>query len=135
MLGNYKTYRKLASLKMYLQKNFSTSLKVGYFDSPNFGDALNPILLKLLGVKHVSHIATEFYRKENMMCIGSVLQVANDECIVLGSGFISKDSVFLYGAPTNILGVRGLLTKQKLSEMNVSCPEVYGDPALLLPGL
>lgn len=135
MLGNFKIYRKCASLTMYLQKDFHQSLKVGFFDSPNFGDALNPILLKLLGVKKVAHIATEFYRKENLQCIGSVLQVSNEGSTVWGSGFIGKDSVFFYAPPKNVLAVRGPLTRQKLSELNVPCPEVYGDPALLLPGL
>ena len=53
-LGKFKLYRKLASLKMYLQPNIKKAIKIGYFNSLNFGDALNPIILKLLGIESVN---------------------------------------------------------------------------------
>ena len=133
--GNIKLSRKLASLKMYLQPNFKKALKVGYFNSPNFGDALNPIILKLLGVEEVVNIPTEFYKKEHLICIGSMLQVANEESIIWGAGFIGDRIGFYYNPPKKVLAVRGPKTKLKLENMGINCPDVYGDPALLLPGI
>ena len=134
-LGKYKLYRRLVSLKTYLHPGFFKAVKVAYFDSPNFGDALNPILLKMLGVNHTAHVPTEFYHQNNLMCIGSMLQVANKGTQVWGSGFISQNTGFYYAPPKKVLAVRGPRTRQKLLKMNINCPEVYGDPALLLPFL
>lgn len=62
---------------------------------------------------------------------GSILQaVQNDNVIVWGLGFISNGSI-LKSNP-KILAVRGPLTRKKLIEQGFKCPDVYGDPALLI---
>lgn len=131
-LGKYKLYRRAANLKTYLQPNYHNSTKVHWFNSPNFGDALNPILLKHIGVDSVCHINTEFYQKENLSCIGSILHVCNSHSIVWGSGFIDSKSILHYGKPKKVNAVRGPKTQKKLLDFEVECPSVYGDPALLL---
>lgn len=132
-LGKLKLYRKIAGIKMYLQPNFQNSMKVGYFKSNNFGDALNPILLKELTNNNIVHVPTEFYHKIHLLGIGSILQISNNQSYVWGSGFISNNASFYYSPPKKIFAVRGPKTKDKLNRMGIFCPEVFGDPALLMP--
>jgi len=67
--------------------------------------------------------------------IGSVLRrVRSERAVVWGSGFIdSRDGMTV--RPGKVFAVRGPLTRRKLLELGVECPEVYGDPALLCPML
>lgn len=133
ILGNIKLYRKLSSLQMYLQPNFRNSLKVNWFKSKNFGDALNPILIEYITGVKTAWIASEFYNKTNLCCIGSILQIANENSIVWGSGFINESNTFNYGSPKKIYAVRGPRTRNKLLKIGVECPSIFGDPALLMP--
>ena len=132
-LARIKLYRRISGIKFFLKFGFRNSIKINYFYSNNFGDALNPILMKFLGVKSVANIPTEFYKKEHLQVIGSIIQVCNEGTTVWGSGFISRNTEFYYSPPKKVLAVRGPETREKLKEMGVDCPEVYGDPALLFP--
>ncbi|WP_111709645.1 polysaccharide pyruvyl transferase family protein [Lutibacter citreus] len=115
--------------------NFSEkSHKAFWFeDANNFGDVITPKLLKWLGAESVVKIDTAYYPFENYLTIGSILSLSNKKSIVWGSGFISANNVFKHGSPKKILAVRGPLTRNRVLELGVDCPEVYGDPALLLP--
>jgi pyruvyltransferase len=101
---------------------------------PNFGDALNPFLLqRLCGVKaHWIH-PDHWYRYPRFyMCIGSILGRAKPNTIVWGSGFGTSSNT-LTRPPLQICAVRGPATRERLLSLGMTCPEVYGDPALLLP--
>ncbi len=100
------------------------NLYINYYPSKNFGDALNPILVKWLlksmkkNYNVVRYDGIEIPPKEKIpsepiyMAVGSILSWANEKNIVWGSGFISEDSE-LKGRPKKILAVRGPLTRQK----------------------
>ena len=112
-----------------LYKNY---LKVYWDKGTNFGDAFNPYLISMLSCKKVFWVHRNYYPNEYIMSIGSILQKANKNAIVWGSGFISED-VSLKQKPKKILAVRGPRSRKKLLEMKIDCPEVFGDPALLIP--
>lgn len=98
----------------------------------NFGDLVNKFLIETLSGKKVVRIESEHFNFEHVVAIGSVLGNANMRSIVWGSGFIA-DAPYSEVFPGKVVAVRGKLSREKLLSNGVDCPEVYGDPALLLP--
>jgi len=108
----------------------------------NFGDCINKVFFDLLTGQKMNYNRnhnTPYYH-----CTGSIFRVVNEHSIVYGTGFMSAfddvgappNSHFLnkvYKVPKHIISVRGPLTRKKLLDMGVSCPENYGDPLILFP--
>ncbi|MDD2367685.1 MAG: polysaccharide pyruvyl transferase family protein [Sulfuricurvum sp.] len=105
-----------------------------YSDVYNFGDAINPLVIQHFSHKDVTKVEPFLYNKQHYFVIGSILGRVNKNSIVWGSGFISETDMFKE-RPLKIHAVRGPKTRKKLLDAGVDCPEVYGDPALLLPKL
>jgi len=100
-------------------------IKVRWARLANWGDALNPILIKKLS----GHSPILVNENPDYLCIGSVLQWATKNTTVWGTGFIAEDRRI--PAQVDIRAVRGPLTRKIILEQGFKCPEVYGDPALL----
>lgn len=103
----------------------------------NFGDDINYILVELISGKKAIPFKFGLFSRirnnENYLCIGSIIsQLSNSNSIIWGAGAIS-DKLFLKQKPKAVCAVRGPLTRKYLRENGVPCPEIYGDPALLLP--
>jgi pyruvyltransferase len=62
---------------------------------------------------------------------GSVMSFTNPNSIVWGTGCIDQGKIGQ--KPKKIFAVRGPNTRNELLKKGWSCPEVYGDPALLFP--
>lgn len=102
----------------------------------NWGDDINVHLLEIISNRKVGvcncSLIHKFFSPSHYICIGSILGWYEDEkSEIWGSGFISSDSK-LNVVPLRIHSVRGKLTRQKLLEQGIECPESYGDPALLM---
>jgi pyruvyltransferase len=100
-----------------------------HLGSPNFGDDLNPELLaQLLGQPVWRN------KKQNIphiLGVGSILERANQNSIVMGSGFINSKSKLAIN-PKHVFAVRGYLTKEKLG---IQEDVLLGDPAVIIPNL
>jgi len=121
---------KFYLLRDCFNKNY---INIDYFSGRNnLGDVLNKYLIEQLTDKKVYEVRSKYYKKPHYFAIGSVLQDVTSKSIVWGSGFISEESVCLE-KPNKVLAVRGPLSRKKLIEQGIDCPEIYGDPALLLP--
>ncbi len=96
----------------------------------NFGDALTPYLIEKISGKKAS-LCNEFCLKDYYLVTGSILKYASRNSIVWGAGIINGNEKIK--KPKKILAVRGPITRRRLLELGHRCPEVYGDPALLLP--
>jgi len=101
-----------------------------YNQENNWGDALNPYLINKISGQEVKYIKGP--NLDKYLCIGSIMHYADRSCTVWGTGFISSKATTV-GKPKKICAVRGPLTRKRLLNLGYECPEVYGDPALLLP--
>ena len=101
----------------------------------NFGDDVNFFLISKLSGKRII-TANNFFHKKTLptiMCIGSIIEHNSSFVTVWGSGAMYGDVNKFKPNPLKVCAVRGPLTRNYLLSLGVKCPQVYGDPALLLP--
>lgn len=115
------------------------------YDYGNFGDLLSRYVIEKLSGKSIVK-----YQEDNtyhLCAIGSILE-RNEICcntVVWGSGFLSPQPQWKIkltyirqllrkkvGKPY-YLAVRGTSSRDVLLKAGYECPDVYGDPALLMP--
>ncbi len=108
----------------------SQTIAINFFETTqNWGDTINLYLLeKISGKKPVVAPPSQ----QHILAVGSILRIANQNSIVWGSGFISKKGNIKY-KPLKVCAVRGPLTRKLLLKKGIETPEIYGDPALLMP--
>lgn len=93
----------------------------------NFGDLLTPVILSHYGIDFCYADAQE----ADVFCVGSIAKNARSGTIVLGSGAMRVDEKLC--ADAKWIWVRGPRTRSIVIRDGGICPEIYGDPALLLP--
>jgi pyruvyltransferase len=109
----------------------------------NYGDALNPWLLTALtGQKVIHYNDCPPLRKlmtPLLFCIGSILERNKrsyrfriGDIHVWGTGTRGENELTHLGKAV-FHAVRGPLTRKRLMKCGIKCPEIYGDPAILLP--
>lgn len=101
----------------------------------NYGDVLSKYIVKKLSrsfVIKVKYPSSKFYNFfiKNYSVIGSIITAASANTIVWGSGIIKKNENIRKAI---FLAVRGPRTRKRIMELGYEVPEVYGDPAILLP--
>ncbi len=103
----------------------------------NFGDDLNPLLIKKITGKDVvwrnpkaQNIFQLYYSQINF-AIGSILHFATNNCNIWGSGLIDSNSEFPIKA--NYVAIRGPQTYRILKNAGCKVNDIFGDPAILLP--
>lgn len=104
-------------------------------DKENYGDLLSKYLVEKISgrpVKFVQPKKQPWYKwdKKNYLAIGSIIHHATKDSIVWGSGIIDSHQKI---APADFRAVRGPKTREFLLDLGYDCPQIYGDPALLLP--
>lgn len=110
-------------------------LLIRYWDkSPNFGDFMNPFIFESITKKKVKSAfkVINFLKKTEIMGIGSIISGDLKNSVIWGSGVISNDIKIKEG-PKEVLHIRGKYSKKVLEKHGIKCPEIYGDPAVLLP--
>lgn len=104
-------------------------------DQENYGDILSAQIVSWVSGKEVSfynapHRKKSWFKKRYLMAIGSIMSYTQPKAMVWGSGIISRKDQF---SNATFCAVRGPLSRKRILELGYSCPEVYGDPAILLP--
>jgi len=103
----------------------------------NFGDILSRYLVEKISGKRViwkNPMKRNWnpFRKKIYTTTGSILKHVSKDCIVWGSGIISRNDEV---KEAEFLAVRGPETFEHLRSKGYKVNEVYGDPAILLPAL
>ncbi len=116
-------------------------------DQKNFGDDLSRAVVEwVAGVTVRAEVSA---RRPRLFAVGSLLERARDNDVIWGTGihpahydqfwkpatFGWKRRLLLRTAPHDliIMAVRGPLTRDALLFRGNVCPEIFGDPAILLP--
>lgn len=100
--------------------------------STNFGDALTPYLIEKMSGK-----AAVYTRPSRdvivYMATGSMLDDDITNTIVWGCGIAWAHDIIR--EPKEFRAVRGPISRRRVIECGLKCPDVVGDPALLMPSL
>lgn len=121
-------------LKPWIMFDGFVKFKDGRILQNNLGDDINIPLLNALTGKDVVHISqSKLWHINRLLCIGSIIEnFSSKKALIWGSGCMYGNEKIKV-APKKVYAVRGKLTQQVLQNQGIPCPEIYGDPALLLP--
>lgn len=105
----------------------------------NLGDYLSEFIVRWFCRKYGINYEKKLPQKKHLYAVGSILQMGYQNATVWGSGFAFEPGV-LRSFPhrscfqkLDIRCVRGPKTRATLLRLGHDCPEVYGDPAVLMP--
>ena len=102
----------------------------------NFGDELSIFITQSLINKNKYNLVYNQENSEiNLIAIGSYIQTAKDNYFIYGSGIRKNENKINEHQykDLNICAVRGPLSKKYLENKGIYVPNIFGDPALLLP--
>ncbi len=104
-------------------------------DQENYGDLLGRYLVEKISKKQAIWTMPNRFSIKNFyqpiyVTIGSVLANVTENCVIWGSGIISREYLI---KKAKFFAVRGPQTRKHLLNQGYDVPEIYGDPALLLP--
>jgi pyruvyltransferase len=103
-------------------------IKAFWHISDNFGDKITPYILEK--IKQEYTYVDKGCDQEHYIICGSILTACNEHSVIWGAGIAQPYDLI---APKQILAVRGTKTREFLLSKGVECPELYGDPAMMLP--
>ena len=116
---------------LYVGKSFKKE-GVSYY---NVGDYLSKVVFEML-MKHFEIKSYWTWKTHCIAHIGSIIQFLGQNCTIYGSGFLFRWAMPQFARKKlklDIRAVRGPLTRNILLELGYKVPEIYGDPAILLP--
>jgi pyruvyltransferase len=101
----------------------------------NFGDLLGPLIVRLMVDRCRLTAAGSARDGQRLLSVGSVVHFARTGDTLWGAGVNGKVAADYAFERLDVRAVRGPRTAQFLRARGISVPDVFGDPALLLPDL
>jgi pyruvyltransferase len=102
----------------------------------NFGDELSRTVVSLMLARRGITLQDEARGPRQLLAIGSVVHYARRGAVLWGTGINGDRPLWIDKlSELDVRAVRGPETRRLLIEAGHDVPEVYGDPALLLPEL
>ncbi|WP_245583431.1 polysaccharide pyruvyl transferase family protein [Salinimicrobium terrae] len=125
---NFKNHKRIP-LFYWSERHFI------FREKENYGDLLSKYLVEKISGKETRFVHPKkqsWYKtiKDNLLAAGSIIHHASKHSIVWGSGIIDHEQNI---QKADFRAVRGPKTRDYLLKLGYRCPEVYGDPAILLP--
>ena len=110
-------------------------VNIDYWDeSNNLGDTLSPIIVEYMLKQQGLSLTQNVSGKKHLYAVGSVLTAGIQDATVWGSGVLNaKLSYRLEKRKLDVRAVRGPVTRAILMDYGYDVPEVYGDPAIIMP--
>ena len=103
-------------------------------ESNNLGDTLSPIIVEYMLKQQGLSLTQNVSGKKHLYAVGSVLTAGIQDATVWGSGVLNaKLSYRLEKRKLDVRAVRGPVTRAILMDYGYDVPEVYGDPAIIMP--
>jgi len=105
-----------------------------WFEPRNFGDWVGPLLFEAYtGQPPLPLAPARGWPARGYMTAGSILGELrhDDQAIVWGSGVLSREDRF--ARPREIRALRGPFSAERCRALGYPCPDILGDPAILLP--
>lgn len=105
----------------------------------NLGDELSPLVVDYMLRRKDISAGKKVSKTRHLYAIGSILQMGYQNATVWGTGFLKNYSMarmLLHRFPfrkLDVRAVRGPYTREFLQKLGHKCPDVYGDPAILMP--
>ncbi|MBR3108778.1 MAG: polysaccharide pyruvyl transferase family protein [Clostridia bacterium] len=106
----------------------------------NVGDSLGPVIVKWMLKKRNIDPLKKVKRTKHLMTVGSIIGRGRFDTTVWGSGVLKTVGDIslmrykqLYHRKIDFRAIRGPYSREYVISHGYSCPEVYGDPAVLMP--
>lgn len=105
----------------------------------NLGDSLGEVIVDFFLKQKGLDINAKVSTTRHLYCVGTNIHGAYQDATIWGSGIYPPQSRIdfllqkLSHRKLDIRAVRGPLTKKVLEDYGFRCPEIYGDPAILMP--
>jgi pyruvyltransferase len=100
----------------------------------NFGDQLSQVIVERIIDRPVKLRGLDSKHKI-LLSLGSILNFARNGDVVWGTGFRSSPVTEKRFRQLDVRAVSGPVTRDYLLQLGIECPEVYGDPAILMAHL
>lgn len=132
------SYRLIASFYLLLLTSFlpcnALADKVFWWHScegANFGDDLSRVIIEKILGRTINYGSLDL-QEEILLGAGSILHFARDGDIIWGSGFREDPMNEDRFHKIDVRAVRGPKTREFLIRKGIECPEIYGDPGILM---
>lgn len=105
----------------------------------NLGDSLGEVIVDYFLKQKGLDINAKVSSTRHLYCVGSNIHGAYQDATIWGSGIFPPETKLdfilqkISHRKLDIRAVRGPLTKKVLEDYGFQCPDVYGDPAILMP--
>jgi len=109
--------------------NLFETMKSFWYQTNNFGDMLTPVIVEYYLGKKPEWVEKEYSGK--LLAVGSTLSFIMENDVIWGTG-LNEAKKIVAPSGAKFLAVRGPITRSYI-EPQEAVPEVYGDPAILLP--